>query len=77
MTKLKGASGVETFADVLLPHIFQDVTPEKETVVLKVTAKTCKNNLKSDYILCRLSSNQLKGRRAMSTDKMQSRRLRI
>jgi hypothetical protein len=42
MTKLKGASGVETFADVLLPHIFQDVTPEKETVVLKVHFKPIK-----------------------------------
>jgi hypothetical protein len=51
MIKLKGASGVETFADVLLPHIFQDVTPEKETVVLKVTAKLVKI-IKNEFIFC-------------------------
>jgi len=33
---MKGASGVESVVDVLIPHIFQDITPEKEAVLLKV-----------------------------------------
>ncbi|CAB3360684.1 Hypothetical predicted protein [Cloeon dipterum] len=42
LSNLKGASGVETFADRIVPHVFQNITPEKEAVVLKAVKQTLK-----------------------------------
>ncbi|XP_059486254.1 proline-, glutamic acid- and leucine-rich protein 1-like [Neocloeon triangulifer] len=42
LNEMKGASGFESYADAIMPHLLNDITPEKVAVVLKVVNKATK-----------------------------------